>query len=167
MAWRSRKAAQISQVTFVPGSGTSDDLQVGAADGTSFSGWSALHINGPVDNGAASNGSVNHSPVLYVADQTWSGGASVPATQLFLASDSDGNAMTAYQFYDSTATAASGHFVVNGVAAAAGQTIDVTPAQLSQTTFLAGHSSVDHLMVRAFDGTTWSDWKQFDLTSLA
>ena len=75
--------------------------------------------------------------------------------------------MTAYQFYDATAGVSSGHFVVNGVAQAAGQTIDVTPAQLAQTTFVAGHSATDHLMVRAFDGTTWSDWKQFDLTSLA
>jgi len=149
-------ASQLSQTTFVAGA-SGDDILVGVTDGKSFSGWTSVHIGPPV----------NHAPVVYVSDQTWSGGASVPVTKLFLVSDADGNAMTAYQFQDGNANAASGHFVVNGVAQAANQTIDVTPSQLAQTTFLAGHNTVDHLMVRAFDGTTWSDWKQFDLTSLA
>jgi hypothetical protein len=39
-------ASQISQLTFVPGPGGSDDLLVGATDGL-FSGWSTLHINVP------------------------------------------------------------------------------------------------------------------------
>jgi len=39
-------ALQISQLTFVPGTSSSDHLLVGATDGV-FSGWSDLLINGP------------------------------------------------------------------------------------------------------------------------
>jgi hypothetical protein len=149
-------ASQLSQTTFVAGA-AGDDILVGVTDGKSFSGWTSVHIGPPV----------NHAPVVYVSDQTWAGGATIPSTKLFLVSDVDGNTMKAYQFFDSNTNASSGHFMVNGVEQPADQVINVTPAQLAQTTFVAGHSASDHLMVRAFDGTTWSDWKQFDLTSLA
>src|SRR5437588_9189358 len=67
--------------------------------------------------------------------------------------------MTAYQFWDSTADPASGHFVVNGVAKDALKVIDVTAAQLSQTTFQSG-SGTDDLWVRASDnGNQWSAWQ--------
>ena len=46
-------AAQLAQTTFVPVPGQSDDLLVGATDGVAFSGWSNLHVDGPV----------NHAPV--------------------------------------------------------------------------------------------------------
>ena len=47
-------AAQMAQTTFVPAPGVSDDLLVGASDGHAFSGWSNLHVDGPV----------NHAPVV-------------------------------------------------------------------------------------------------------
>src|SRR5262249_34686420 len=60
----------------------------------------------------------------------------------------------------STSDPASGHFVVNGVAQGTDQNITVLTAQLAGTTFQSGSGS-DNLWVRAFDGATWSAWKEF------
>jgi len=38
-------AAQLSQVTFVPAQGSSDDLLFGASDNKVFSGWTAVHLD--------------------------------------------------------------------------------------------------------------------------
>ena len=59
------------------------------------------------------------------------------ASDLFSASDADGDSLL-YFFYDNSAVPASGHFEVNGVVQAAGTTFAVTAAQLAQTTFTAG-----------------------------
>jgi hypothetical protein len=58
--------------------------------------------------------------------------------------DSQGDTITKYQFWDSTSDANSGHFVVNGNAQGVNQAIDVTAAQLAQTTFQTG-SGADQL----------------------
>src|SRR5262249_32937665 len=112
---------------------------------------------------------------------------------LFTVSDADNDVPTKYQFWDSTADPASGHFVVNGAAQAAGGAggqlvaggggglpkggtsqsaggqpanvaIDVTAAQLAQTTSQSGSGS-DLLWVRAFDGIDWSLWTSFTVTA--
>src|SRR5205814_754881 len=49
-----------------------------------------------------------------------------------------------------------GHFVVEGLTKAANQLIDVSAAQLAQTSFQSGGVS-DPLAVRAFDGTLRTD----------
>jgi hypothetical protein len=142
-------AAQLSQVTFVPAQGSSDDLLFGASDGTVFSGWTPEHINGPV----------NHAPVVTVAN------ANVPATaaqvfqvtSLFSPSDTGNDALT-YLFYDSTP--GGGHFEVNGVAQPEGngQYFGVSASQLSHTTFVAGQSGSDSLLFGASDGQAFSGW---------
>ena len=38
-------AAQLSQVTFVPAQGSSDNLLFGASDSKVFSGWAAVHLD--------------------------------------------------------------------------------------------------------------------------
>jgi hypothetical protein len=81
-------------------------------------------------------------------------------------SDAEGDAITAYQFYDSTATASSGHWTVNGVAQVANTTIDVSADQLSQTAFLTNYGT-DDLSVRANDGTSWGAWTEFHVTAPA
>src|SRR5262249_31516502 len=79
-------------------------------------------------------------------------------------SDFDGDTITKYQFWDSTADPSSGHWVVNGVAQGAGMAIDATAAQLAQTTFQSG-SGTDDLWVRANDGTDWSAWKEYHVVA--
>ena len=103
-------AAQLAQTTFVPAVDGSDDLLVGASDGVAFSGWSNLHIDGPV----------NHAPEVIVSDPIVeaTAGQTLQMSSLFNATDADNDTL-AYTFYD--ATPGGGHFEVNGVTQASGQ----------------------------------------------
>ena len=133
-------AAQLSQTTFQSGA-VSDDLWVRAFDGIDWSAWQELHVNVPA----------NHAPVVTASDFTASHNQNIAASSLFSVSDVDSDVITKYQFWDSTVDPTSGHWVVSGVTQSAGQAIDVTAAQLSQTTFQSA-SVPDDLWVRAFDG---------------
>jgi uncharacterized protein YjdB len=53
-------AADLANTTFVPDVNAADDLLVGASDGDTFSGWSNLHVDGPL----------NHAPVVMVPNPT-------------------------------------------------------------------------------------------------
>ena len=86
---------------------------------------------------------------------------SVAASSLFTASDPDGDTITTYALKDVTGN---GHFVVNGVVQAANVEIDLTAAQLAQTTYQSGSGS-DQFSVRAFDGTLWSGWQTATVTA--
>ena len=140
-------AAQLAQTTFVPAANASDDLLVGATDGHMFSGWSNLHVDGPV----------NHAPVVTVPNPMVeaTAGQTLQMSNLFTATDADNDTL-AYVFYD--ATAGGGHFEVNGVTQAAGQIFGVTAAQLAQTTFVPAANASDDLLVGASDGHTFSGW---------
>ena len=61
--------------------------------------------------------------------------------------------------------AASGHFVVNGVAQGANLAINVIAGQLAQASFQLGMSGTDDLMVRASDGFAWGAWKLFHVSA--
>jgi len=95
------------------------------------------------------------APVLSTADINTTPGQTLALSSLFLVSDPDGDTMTRYQLWDSTRDPNSGHFVVNGQAQAAGAVIDVTAAQLAQTSFVTGALG-DALQIRAFDGASWT-----------
>jgi hypothetical protein len=86
----------------------------------------------------------------------------VAASSFFTATDPDGDAVTSYQLWDSSADAASGHWTLNGIAQAANTAIDVTAAQLANAAFHAETAPAD-LWVRAGDGTEWSPWQAFHL----
>ncbi|MFM9726435.1 hypothetical protein ACKI1L_38575, partial [Streptomyces scabiei] len=60
---------------------------------------------------------------------------SVAATTLFTASDPDGDAITQYGLWD---TGGNGHWVVNGVAQAAGTEIADSAATLAQVSYVVG-----------------------------
>jgi hypothetical protein len=145
--------AQLAGVTFQSGSG-SDHLWVRANDGIEWGAWQGFLVNAPPD----------HAPIVSAADYTASHGLNIPATSLFSVSDLDSDAITAYQLWDSTPDPSSGSWIVGGVAQPAGQTINVTSAQFSSTTFQSGSGS-DHLWVRAFDGILWSDWVSFNVNA--
>ncbi|MBC9881677.1 hypothetical protein G8O24_30585 [Bradyrhizobium sp. INPA01-394B] len=144
-------AAQLASTTFQSGT-VSDDLWVQAFDGTTWGAWKEFHVNPPV----------NHAPIVSASDVAASHNQTIAASSLFSVSDADGDSMTAYRFWDSTADASSGHFVVNGVTQGTNQNINVTAAQLASTTFQSGAVS-DDLWVQAFDGTAWSAWKEFHI----
>jgi hypothetical protein len=141
--------AQLAQTVFVTGK-VSDSLQVRAFDGLE---WSAA------DNAPWSPFAVTvtpyTSPSLTTSDVNTTPGQTLALSSLFSVSDPDGDSMTRYQLWDSTADSNSGHWVVNGVAKSASTVIDITAAQFSQTSFLTGTVG-DSLQIRAFDGISWS-----------
>ena len=141
--------AQLAQTTFVAGS-VSADIFVDAFDGTAWGTPAAFHVNPPVNSPPV----VTASNVSVIPGQVLSGSA------LFSASDSDGDQLTQYAFEQVTTNPDSGHFSVNGVAVASNTCIYLTPAQLAQTTFVAGSVSAD-IFVDAFDGTTWGTPAEF------
>ncbi|MGY8706275.1 M10 family metallopeptidase C-terminal domain-containing protein [Bradyrhizobium sp. 18BD] len=149
-------AAQLAQTTYIAGSsGTSDDLYVKAYDGQVYSGngyYSYFHVNTTGANG------VDHAPVVTVPQMVISAtsGQTFAASSLFSASDADNDPLT-YYLYDDSASASSGHFVVNGTIVPAQTAYIVTAAQLAQTTFVAGSSGTsDDLYVKAYDGQAYS-----------
>ena len=146
-------AAQLGSTSFITGLSGSDQLWVRAFDGFVWSDWDAFTITVP-----------NRAPSVTAGNQTVAKFAQPAANTLASATDPDNDAITAYQFWDGTAAANSGSFVVGGVAQAALQNIDVTSAQLGSTVFRSG-SGADSLWVRANDGTTWSDWVNFTVTA--
>ena len=104
---------------------------------------------------AVLNIAVDRLPVVTTSNISEAPGHTVAASSLFTVSDPNGFAITEYQFWDSTSDPASGHFFFNGVEVAARTVLDVTAAQLSEVTFVAG-TDPTALQVRAFDGVNWS-----------
>ena len=82
------------------------------------------------------------------------------------ARDSD-DAITQYQFYDAGADAGSGYFWTADAGLRAANTyITIDAADLGTTWVRGGAVTGGELMwVRAFNGTTWSDWDPFTLTT--
>ncbi|WP_249144797.1 hypothetical protein [Bradyrhizobium sp. AUGA SZCCT0274] len=146
-------AAELASTSFQSGSGA-DQLWVRAYDGFQWSKWSEFHVTAPVDA----------APVAVASDFSATHNQNIAASTLFSVIDAENDSIAAYQFWDSTANPASGHWSVNGVAQSAGVAIDVAAAQLSQTTFQSGSGS-DDLWVRVNDGMKWSDWKPFHVNA--
>ena len=144
-------AAQLAQTTFTAGSTVSDDLFVNVYDGIAFSQPKEFHVVVVPPNQA---------PMATAPDFSAAKGQVVSASSLFLASDADNDALT-YFFYDNTADAGSGHFTVNGTVEPANTTFAVSAAQLAQTTFTAGSTASDDLFVNIYDGTSFSQPKEF------
>jgi len=105
---------------------------------------------------------LDRPPVVTVANvDLTTGHPSVAASSLFTASDPDGNQITTYAFMDT----GPGYFVLNGVEQPNDQEIDVTSAQFSQLTYQSVAQTTDTLQVRVNDGTLWSNWENFTVTS--
>ncbi|MGN1285088.1 MAG: hypothetical protein ACI4XG_00615, partial [Bradyrhizobium sp.] len=149
-------AANLSQVSYVfgpPGS-TPDTLYIRANDGYEWGGWTAFTAPPGADV----------APVVTAQNVTATHGeTSALASSLFSATDTDGNAITQYAFWD---TGGSGHWMVNGVAQQANTEIDVSAANLSQVSYVfgPGGSPADTLYVRANDGFLWGAWTAFTAT---
>src|SRR5258707_1289893 len=101
------------------------------------------------------------APIVTASSKTLTHNQSIAASSLFTATDPDGDAITTYALKDVTGN---GHFVVNGVVQATNVEIDLTAAQLAQTTYVAGSGS-DQISIRASDGTLWSAWQTLTVTA--
>jgi hypothetical protein len=157
-------ATDFANTSFVTGT-VGDNLQIRAFDGIAWSAadnaaWSPFTITVPA----------NRAPVVTTANVTEPHLQPVPLSSLFSVSDADNDIMTRYQLWDGTSDPNSGHFVVNNAIQAANTVIDISAAQLSQTSFVAGVAGTagDALQIRAFDGITWSagdtsSWSPFHI----
>ena len=150
-------AAEIAQTTFVAGAlGNTDDLGVMVFDGTAYSGntsFTPIHVT-----------VINHAPVVTVPEVNVGAhaGQTLAASSLFSISDADNDALT-YFIYDWNPAPDSGHFVINGVVAAAQTVIGLTPTDLAHTSFVAGSAgATDDLGVMAFDGHEYSGNTSFN-----
>ena len=135
----------------------SETMSVRAFDGIDWSAWDSFTLT---------TRPINHAPIVTAPDFTASHNQNIAASSLFSVSDADNDTINNYQFWDSTADPTSGHWLVGGVAQGTNHAIDVTAAQLAQTTFQSGSGS-DDLWIRANDGLLWSDWKEFHVNAPA
>ena len=103
---------------------------------------------------------INHAPVVTVADIKVSPGQTLQVSTLISVTDPDGDALI-YNFYDNTPAANSGYFVVNGTVMPAGTTFGLTAAQLAQTVFVAGTGTSDDIFVQVSDGQAVSNLAEF------
>lgn len=111
---------------------------------------------------------VNHAPAVVATSGSIAASGTVAVSSLFSVTDSDGDAITKYEFWDSTGTAGSGYVSVGGTGRGANTTISVSASQLSSVSFVGGSGGgSDQLWVRASDGTEWSDWTQWTMTTTA
>ncbi|WP_342711236.1 hypothetical protein AAFG13_04430 [Bradyrhizobium sp. B124] len=145
-------AANLSQVSYVfgPTGSTPDTLWVKANDGSMWSAWKSFTATpGP-----------DHLPVVSASNVVTVSGQTFAASSLFSATDADGDTITKYALWDSNSN---GHWSINGTSQPVNTEIDITAAQLSQTTYQAG-SGTDQLWIRANDGIAWGAWQPFNVT---
>ena len=154
-------ANQLSQASFLTGTGFGDYLLVRVFDGVNWSNTAAFTVS--------ISGTPNHRPEWTLGKRSSpTGSFNAPLGALFgtaqpdtvawqfsFAYDADGDPITLYEVEDTTTDPNSGHFVVNGVAQAAGMVLDLTAAQWAQTTFVTGTVG-DTLQMRVSDGKNWS-----------
>ena len=99
-------------------------------------------------------------PVIAAQNVTAANNQGFAASSLFVGSVSTGDTITEYALWDSDGN---GRWLVNGVAQGTNVEIDITAAQLAQTSYQAG-SGTDHLWAKAYDGVIWGLWQQFTVT---
>src|SRR5260370_1388104 len=97
----------------------------------------------------------NRAPIVTASSKTLNHNQSVAASSLFTATDPNGDPIITYALMDLTGN---GYFMVNGVAQASNVEIDLTPAQLAQTIYVAG-SGPDQLSIGAADGAIWRSFQ--------
>lgn len=149
------KTADLGGLTFASGSGN-DSLWVRAFDGLLWSNWKQFDVSAPT----------NAAPTVTVTQAHYDAAkyANIAAGSMFTTADANGDAIVKYQFWDDSAAAASGSWVVNGVAQTTNHAIDVAASDLANTVYRAGTTANDSIWVRASDGVAWSDWKQITVT---
>ena len=150
-------AAQLSQLSFVAGSAStpvSDTLEVAASDAAGLGAFTTFTVT-------ASAHASTSAPTVTAANKLQAPSLALAGSSLFSGTAFGNNTITSYEVEDTTAD--SGHWMFNGVVEPTNQLIDVTAAQLSELTFDTGYGS-DTLMVRANDGSQWSNVASFTVT---
>lgn len=150
----------LSAATFTGGNGV-DQIRVRAWDGLEWGAWSTVSVGEIVTNAGFDIVPVTTLTIAATHLQSFA------AWHLFTVSTTSSDA-TKYQFEDLTPAADSGHFTLDtasGTITEAATTIfSVNASALGSVNFLTGSGS-DQIMVRAFDGATWSNWTTVTLAA--
>jgi hypothetical protein len=138
--------------------GGSETMYVRAFDGSDWGAWDSFTFTTLP----------NHAPIASISNQTLHVNEWSEVGNLLSYSDADGQAATAYQFWDGGGNANSGYFWTRTNSHwAAGTAIDVTPAELDDLWFRGGATTgAETMYVRAFDGIDWSAWHAYTLSTI-
>ena len=157
-------ASDTGEYTFVPRDAAIEALKAGAtqsftvrvSDGT-LNDTQTLDIT---FNGA------NDAPLAAMGNQNLQPNEWVQLQGRLSARDSD-DSITQYQLYDAGAAAGSGYFWTADLGRRAADTYITIDADDLATTWLRGGAATggELMWVRAFNGTTWSEWDPFTLTT--
>jgi hypothetical protein len=156
-------AAQLANVLVRGGSvAGSETMQIRAFDGKDWSAWDSFVFNTTAPVVA------NRAPVAAIDDKTLKVNQWAKVADWLNYSDADGNAAVQYQFIDKYAPAKSGYLWAEGVGqVAANQVLTVNAADIGDVWVRGAQGGGwENMQVRAFDGTDWSVWDTFKVTTL-
>ena len=112
----------------------------------------------------------NHPPVATITDHSLHTNEWADVKNWVSYQDADGNPATQYQFWDDGIAVNSGYFwTPDNPHQPANSPITVSAADLNNdNVWVRGGQAAgaETMYVRAFDGTDWSAWTQFHLTTL-
>jgi len=146
-------AADLVNLQWVGGATGSEMVWVRASDGFGFGPWAFWTM-----------ASLNRAPVATASDASIAWGQSVAASSLFSVADADGDIPAAYDFWDGGE--AGGYFSVNGIRQGARQSIVIGAADLPGMRYVGGASpGTETLWVRVNDGSAWSEWRAWLMTT--
>ncbi len=142
-------------------SGGSEAMWVRAFDGTDWGAWDQFNL--------ATVANTNTPPVATISDHSLSANQWSKVQGWVSYSDANGNAATQYQFWDGGTAGDSGYFwTPDNAHHAANTAITVAASDLGNVWVRGGQSGGSETMwVRAFDGTDWGAWDQFNLATIA
>jgi hypothetical protein len=137
----------------------SENLWVRAFDGTAWSQWDAFNFTTLA----------NRPPVATVSDHSLAANQWAQVQGWISYSDADGNAATQYQFWDQGIAANSAYFWTPSNPHHPSETlITVNAADLANVWVRGGQvTGSENLWVRAFDGTAWSAWDSWNMSTFA
>src|SRR5262249_48908308 len=128
----------------------SDTMWVRAFDGKDWGNWDQFTLT-----------TTNTQPIVTASDTSLHANTWAQIKNWIGYSDADGDAVVKYQFWDASPAADSAYFwTPSDPHVAANTTLDVAAADLANVWIRGGQSDgiTDTMWVRAFDGSTWSNW---------
>jgi hypothetical protein len=135
-----------------------ETMKVRTSDGTDWSNWDNFNVTTLP----------NHPPVAVIGDRILAANQWVKVNTWVQYSDAEGNAAVKYEFMDGGAAANSGYFWTPGNPHHPANTSIVVSAADIDNLWIRGGAAFgfETMKVRAFDGTDWGDWANFNLTTL-
>jgi hypothetical protein len=139
-------------------------MWVRAFDGTDWSAWDPLWV--VTEH--------NTKPVVSIPDITMGVNAWDVMRNYISASDADGDSIQRYEFYDAGSSPNSAHlYTPSNPNFAPGTYVTVEAAQINSMWVHSGNAAwlggfnnnYERMWVRGFDGTDWSDWDSFYVTT--